>query len=129
MTDVDPHGGGFMESSRRIASSVLGLLNNRLSLFAVELQEEKQRVISLFVWMCLVVTFGAAGIVAALGALALFLWHWAGYVGLIGLAAGSLVVASVMFLWVRRKVLRGAQPFATTVSEFGKDLECLKARH
>ena len=117
---------GTFDSVRRIGTSALGLLQNRLSLVAVELQEEKLRVISLLMWVGVALLLAAAGIMVAIAALALFLWERAGYAGLIGLALAALAGGFVMVLWVRRHVMRGPQPFATTVSEFGKDLQCLR---
>jgi uncharacterized membrane protein YqjE len=119
-------GGGVLDSTRRIANSILGLLHNRISLAAIELQEEKLRAINLLIWLSVAVTLGAAGILVAISALALFLWERAGYAGLIGLAFGAIAGGAVVLLLLRRRILRGPQPFATTVTEFGKDLECLR---
>ena len=119
-------GHGMMSSIRRIAGSVLGLVHTRLELFAVELQEEKLRVGGLLVWLAIAVAIGIGGILVAIGTLAFYLWERAGYLGLIALAGASLLVA-VLLLWVLyRRVMNGPGPFAATVAEFEKDLECLR---
>jgi uncharacterized membrane protein YqjE len=126
MPDADHGGAGLLESVRRIGHSVLALIQNRLSLAAVDLQEEKLRAISVLIWLCAAMALGVAGILVAIGALALFLWGQAGYAGLIGLAVLSLGGA-VAVLWVlRRRILQGPQPFAATITEFEKDLQCLR---
>ena len=126
MPDADHGGASLLDSIRRIANSVLALVQNRLSLATVELQEEKLRAISVLIWLCSAMALGVAGILVAIGALAFFLWEKAGYVGLIGLAVLSLAGA-VVVLWVlRRRILQGPQSFAETLSEFEKDLQFLR---
>lgn len=118
----------MLDSARRMTSSVLGLLHTRISLAAVELQEEKLRAISLLIWLCVAMAMGVAGILVAISALAIFLWEQAGYAGLIGLALGALAGGATVLWLLRRSILRGPQPFAVTVAEFGKDLQCLRPR-
>jgi len=118
----------MLDSARRMTSSIVGLLHNRLSLAAIELQEEKLRAISLLLWLCVAVILAAAGIMVAIAALALFLWERAGYGGLIGLALAASGGGVVVVWLLRRRILRGPQPFSVTVEEIGKDLECLRPR-
>lgn len=120
--------GDLMSSVRRLGRSLLGLVHTRVELFTVELQEEKLRAINLVLWLSVAVAFGLAGILIAVGALALFLWQTAGYAGLIGLALTALAVAAGVFWSVRHRILHGPEPFAGTVDEFRKDAECLRQR-
>jgi uncharacterized membrane protein YqjE len=126
MPDADQGGGGLLDSARRMGSSALGLLHNRLSLAAIELQEEKLRALSLLIWLGVAFALGLAGILVAIGAVAFFLWERAGYAGLVGLALATMLGAGVVLWLLRRRITHGPQPFATTVSEFQKDLECLR---
>jgi uncharacterized membrane protein YqjE len=126
MAEAEQGAGGVLDSDRRIASSVLGLLHNRLSLAAVELQEEKLRAISLLLWLCAAVGLATVGLLVVVAALGLFLWERAGYAGLVGLAFAAFTGGFVVLLLLRRRILRGPQPFAVTVAEFEKDLECLR---
>lgn len=67
-----------------------------------------------------------AGILLGIGILGLFLWQRAGYLGLIALLIATLG-SSVALLWLlRRRILRGPDPFSATIAEIGKDLECLR---
>lgn len=116
----------MMNSIRRVGRSLLGLAHTRLSLFVAELQEEKLHAINLLLWLCVAVAIGAGGILVGIGALALFLWEWAGYVGLIGLVAASLGIAGIIVWALRRRIMHGPGPFADTVAEFEKDLQCLR---
>lgn len=116
---------GWFSSVRRLASSALGLARTRVELFAVELQEEKLRAINLTVWLGIALALGATGVLVAVGTLAWFLWQVAGYAGLIGLALVLLIAAGGILWRLRREITRGPAPFAATVAEFQKDLECM----
>jgi uncharacterized membrane protein YqjE len=128
MFEYEQDAGGFMESIRRLGNSLLELLRTRAELFAVELQEEKLRAIRLLVWVAAAIALGVAGLLVALGGLALFLWELAGYWGLAGVAAGALGLAAIILWIIHRRITHGPAPFAGTVAEFRKDAECLRQR-
>ncbi len=115
-----------MDSLRRMGNSLLGLAQTRLELFALEFQEEKLRAVTLMAWFAVAIAFGAAGVLVAIGAVALFLWKTAGYLGLAGLALGSLGVAAGLLWSLHRRILHGPTPFAATIAEFRKDEACLR---
>lgn len=122
------HSPGLFDTVRRLASSILGLLHNRLSLAAIELQEEKLRVVNLLMGLGIALALASAGLLVAIGGLAFFFWERAGYLGVAGLAVLTLAASFGVVLFLRRQILRGPRPFAVTVEEFGKDLECLRPR-
>jgi uncharacterized membrane protein YqjE len=105
---------------------VLGLLQTRLELFAVELQEEKIRLIDLLIWITVAISFGVAAIVLAIVTLALLLWEKFGFAGLVALNLVTLLAAVGLVVLVRRKIVHGAGPFSATVAEFQKDAETLR---
>lgn len=125
MPDGPQDEAGVINSLRRIATSLVGLARTRAELFAVELQEEKLRAITLLLWLSLGLVLGMAGVMVSIGALALWLWQRAGYLGLAGLAGGALVLSGVIFTCIRRQLIRGPSPFAGTVEEFKKDVASL----
>jgi len=118
--------GGILEILRRFGHSVVGLLHTRAELFAVEWQEEKLRAIRLLVWVALAIALGVAGVLVAVGALALFSWETAGYPGLVALAAVCLGLVAILLWRLKRAILCGPLPFAETLSQFRKDAECLR---
>jgi uncharacterized membrane protein YqjE len=126
MPEEDPKPDGWLDAMRRSGDSVLGLVQNRLELFSVELQEEKLRTIKLLIWLGAALALGIAAILVAAGALALYLWQLAGYLGLAGLALLTLVGAVGIVCWLRRQLHTGPTPFNATVAEFKKDRECLR---
>ena len=62
MSDDAPKSEGWLEALRRSGDSLLGLMQSRLQLFAVELQEEKLRAINLFIWLSVALALGMAGV-------------------------------------------------------------------
>jgi len=127
MADEDSSQDGLLTSAKRIGQSLLALLHTRVELFAVELQEEKLRAIRMLVWLTVALALGVAGILVTVAALGIFLWEKAGYFGLVGLAIVTLAGAAALLWILHRRILSGPDPFAATISEIGKDLECLKA--
>jgi len=125
MDQNEPRMGGWLNSLRRTADSVLGLMQNRFELFAVELQEEKLRALNVVVWLVVALALLVAGMLVGLAALALGLWEAAGYWGLAGLALGALAAGATVLWGIRRWILNGRPPFAETIEEFRKDRGCL----
>jgi uncharacterized membrane protein YqjE len=128
MTGADRDSEGILGSARRLGGSLLALFHTRIELFAVELQEEKLRVIRLLIWLTVALALAVAGLLVAIGALGLFLWESAGYAGVIGLAVAALAASAALLWSLGRRIGRGPDPFATTLAEMRKDLECLKNR-
>ncbi len=126
MNETTTHTDGWFDSLRRAGKSLLALIRSRFELFAVELQEEKLRLINLLLWLGIAMTLGAAGLLVGMGALAVWLWNSAGYAGLIVLAQVALAAAAGILLGVRRQIKSGPSPFAWTVAEFRKDNKCLR---
>lgn len=113
---------------RRIGESSVALLRNRFELFTVEWQEEKLRLLSLFVWLALAAVIGLAGVLIGLMALAFWLWTTTGYAGVIGLVVTAIGIACGILWGIRRNIQTGPSPFSQTVAEFRKDGECLRTK-
>lgn len=126
MDPSDPKAQGWLDSLRRMGDSVLGLVQSRFELFAVELQEEKLRALNLVVWLVVALTLVVAGLLAGLAALGIWLWSVAGYLGLMGLMLAALAAAAGVLWGIRRRIRSGPVPFAETVAEFRKDRACLR---
>jgi uncharacterized membrane protein YqjE len=126
MSDNESRPEGWMASARRCGDSLLGLLQTRVELIGVELQEEKLRAINLGVWLGIALGLAMGGFLVITGALALLLWTLAGYWGLFGLAGAELAAAALLVWLLRRKLASEPAPFSTTLKEFRKDRECLQ---
>jgi uncharacterized membrane protein YqjE len=126
MNDEDAKPDGWLDPLRRGSDSLLGLVQSRFELFAVELQEEKLRAINLLIWLTIALALGVAGLLIAMAALAIFLWNTAEYLGLLGLAVVTLAGAAGLLWWLCNKLQTGPPPFNTTLEEFKKDREWLR---
>jgi uncharacterized membrane protein YqjE len=129
MSAKDPKAGGLMESLRRVGHSLVALLQNRLQLFSVELQEEKFRALQAVLWLAggvILIFLGLAMGVGATGVLVYTRWGVPGLAGLtVILVLLGLVVLAVM--WNRLK--SSEPPFSGTIKELKKDCEWLQKRH
>jgi len=119
---------GVLESLRGICDSVVGLLQNRLELLGVELQEQKERLVKV--------------ILLAIGML--FLGNMAALVLTVTIVvlAGPearkpvLVILSLLyvagtvaaFLMLRKEMQAGSVPLKDTVSELKKDRDWLSSQ-
>lgn len=117
---------GFMASLRTLGDGLLTIVQDRLQLFAVELQEEKFRLIQVFIWISAAVFTGMMAITFA--SLTLVYWFWesarlAVLGGLTLLYAGALVAIIVTF---RRYLARQPRPFSATLEEIAEDRACIR---
>jgi uncharacterized membrane protein YqjE len=124
MDEESDKSGGWLNSIRRAGDALLGLAQSRFELFAVELQEEKLRALDVIVWLVVALALIVAGLLVGLGALALYLWRTAGYLGLIGLALATLAAGAAVLWKIRNQIRNGPTPFAQCLDEFKKDREC-----
>lgn len=114
----------WSQSLRRAAAASLGLARSRLELFSLECQEEKLRALNAIFWLVVSLSLMASGLILGVCALALCLWRFAGYGGLIGLAFTALFAGVGILILIRRRIRHGPPPFSQTVEEFKKDDSC-----
>ena len=117
---------GFVASLRSLADGLLASAQDRLELFSVELQEEKFRLIQMFIWISAgVFTAMMAATFASLTLVYLF-WDSARLAVLVGLTLlyTGLLVAIVLAL--RGFLARQPVPFAATLHEIGEDRSCIR---
>jgi uncharacterized membrane protein YqjE len=126
-----PHPGpaGFTDSLRTLGDSLLASVEDRLRLFGLEVQEEKLRLIQVFVWISAAV-FAAIMAVTFLSLTIVYLfWDNARLAVLGGLTllyAGGLAVILVAF---RRYLARQPTPFAATLQELAEDRACIRTEN
>lgn len=121
MTEAPPHNRGGRFGLRRAVGALVGLARNRLELFALEWEEEKERLLRFAARLTCFLVLGAAGVVLLLGLVA-----WVAYqvLNAWGVLAVALICLGGSILGLRRlisEVREGPGPFAQTVAEFRKD--------
>ena len=126
MEKESPAKPGFPNSFRGLGDGLLASVRDRLALFSLELQEEKFRLIRIFLWISAAVFTGVMAIIFASLALVYLFWESARLAVLGGLAfiyTGALVAVIIAF---RRYLARQPNPFAATLHEIGEDRACIR---
>ena len=125
MDENDSKPAGLFDSLRRLGDSILALTHRRLELAALELQEEKYRLIDLLLRAAALVVLGILTLVSATALVVVTFWERSPVVTLAivtGLyALGALMVA----LGIRAKLKASPPPLSDTIAELKKDREWL----
>jgi uncharacterized membrane protein YqjE len=116
---------GLLGSVRSLADNLLGSVHDRIELISVELQEEKQRLIQIFVWISAAIFTGMMAIAFASFTVVFLFWESARLAVLIGLTVlyTGAAIATVMML--RRQIARQPKPFAASLQELKSDRACI----
>ncbi len=120
---------GFVDSFRVLGASLLGSLEDRLELFSVELQEEKFRLIQLFVWISAAIFTGIMAIAFASLTLVYLFWESARLAVLGGITVAYSAAFVCMIVACRRFIARQPKPFAATRQEIGDDRTCIRSKN
>src|SRR5688572_749275 len=122
------HSAGLFGSVRRAADTCLSSIHNRVELFAIELQEEKLRLVRLLLWTgaALFASFLAITIVTI--AVIMIFPPETRSVVVGGFAVLYAIGALVLGLKLRSEIKNAPPPLAETTAELKKDLECLRSR-
>ena len=126
MEPATPASAGFLHSLRALGDGLLATVQDRLELFSVELQEEKFRLIQIFVWISAAIFTGMMALAFASFTLVYLFWPSARLAVLGGLTvfyAGAMVAIVIAF---RRFLARQPRPFSATRQEIGKDRTCIR---
>jgi uncharacterized membrane protein YqjE len=120
-----PTDGGVFASLRRMLDSALALVQNRLQVLTVELQEEKVRLFDLLLRVAAVVVLGFMTLIGATALVVVWLWDTSPVVvlAIVTVLYGS--TAAGIGYGLRQRLQRGPPPFAGTLAEFKKDREWL----
>jgi uncharacterized membrane protein YqjE len=120
--------GGLLEAARRIFGSLLGLVQTRLQLFALEWESENLRLIDTLAKLAIALSIVFLGLLLGTLTLALFVWKQAGFLGLIIMTAVILGAGVLLVARVRGDLRTRPAPFAKTIAEFKKDRSCLETK-
>jgi uncharacterized membrane protein YqjE len=117
---------GMFGSLRRLLDTGIAILQNRIELAALELNEEKARLVSILVWAAAAIFLGIMTTIAIMFTVVMALWEHALWV-LAGFSGLFLIGALVSVLALKSK-FKGPAPFAETVEQLKKDRQWLQTR-
>jgi uncharacterized membrane protein YqjE len=113
---------------RRLGVSLLTLGRIRLELFAIEAQEEKERIAGLLLWAVLAALLAGFGLLMALVLITVMLWDSYRLLAL-GLSTLVLIAAAVVAVAKVRKLIdQPASLFRSSIGELRADADALR-RH
>ncbi len=118
-----------MGALRKLCDGLLASGAHRLELFSVELQEEKLRLIQVFIWISAVVFTGMMAITFASLVLVYVCWESARLTVLGGLALFYTVAFFAIIIAFRRYLSRQPKPFAATMGELDQDRACFRIKN
>jgi len=117
----------LLDSVRRIGSTLLAILANRLELFLVELQEQRAHLLGALLLVLALAVCAIMTLILVTFTVVILFWREHRLAVLCGLAAlylaGTLVAA-----WRLRARLRDWPAFAATLGELKKDRQCLEGK-
>lgn len=120
---------GLVDTVRRLAAGVVKAAEDRVELFALELHEEKWRLVQTMVLVSAGVVAGTLALVFASLTVVCLFWASArlavltAFAGLYGAAFAAIVLAC------RRFTTRQATPLAALRQELARDRECIRPQH
>ncbi len=119
---------GLLTSSRRLATSLLAMVQTRLEIVAAEFEEERERLRELVVYGLMSILFISFGIIFLTLLVVLLLWQDHRYSVLGAFSVIYLGLGAFAFVILRRKLRERPRLFATTIAELKKDRESLTPR-
>lgn len=127
MSDANEAANGTWAAAKRILDTALATAQNRLELFAVELEEEKIRLVEILVLAAAAAIFGLMALTLVTFTIVVLFWDSGRMFALGGLCL--LYVVAGAWTWrVLQARLKARSAFADTISELRKDRECLHTK-
>jgi uncharacterized membrane protein YqjE len=120
---------GILNSLRKLGRTGVGVLQNRLELFSVELEEQKARLVKVLVLAGAAVFLANTALLAVSVTIVMLAGEGARLAVLIVLSVIYVLAAVWAFLALRKELRSSARPFQDTISELKKDAECLNPRN
>lgn len=122
----EPNSNGVLGSLRRLGDLAVGTVQNRVELFAVELREEKCRLIQAIILTAAAIALGVTALTLLTIGLVVLFWENGRVPALFALGA-IYALATVLVVRSLRRSLADKSGFAGTLGELEKDRACLQA--
>ena len=115
----------LVTTSKHFVRRLATIGENRLELLAVEVQEERDRILHAFLLALGVAAFGLLAGTTLTAAIAVLLWAWSP-VAVLLILTGIYGVAGICLYRRLTGLLRDWQTFSATLDQLRKDRECLE---
>lgn len=125
MSDATGKHSGLFSAAGSFIDGILASAQNRLQLLSVELQEEKLRLVQIFIWVAAAVFAGMMTLALLTVTLVSFFWDTARVTALTGATLFYAVGFGVLCWQFRRYLERQTKPFEATLGELGRDRACI----
>jgi uncharacterized membrane protein YqjE len=129
MGDNPPPPAGILESLRRMGRTGVAVLQNRLELLSVELEEQKLRLVRVLVLAGAAIFLGNTALLAVSAIIVVLAGKEARLAVLIGLSVLYVLAALGAFLALRKELRSAPPPFRDSVAELKKDTDWLDPRN
>ena len=117
----------LLDTLRRLGSTVLAIVQNRLELLVVELQEERVHLLNTLLLTAAIAALGLFTLAMAACALSIVVWNEFGVKGLWALSGLGLICTQLAY-WRLCVRLKNWPLLAGTLAELKKDREGLEGR-
>jgi uncharacterized membrane protein YqjE len=119
---------GLVQSLRKLAATLVALLQTRLELLATELEEERVRLVQVLLWGCIALAFLLLGVVMLTLFVVVLFWdtHRVLVSGLLALTFIAIGLAAVAV--ARSRARARSRLFSASLAELANDREQLTPR-
>jgi len=129
MAENSPPPVGILESLRKLGRTGVAVLQNRLDLFSVELEEQKVRLVKVLVLAGAAIFLGNTALLAVSATIVVLAGEQARAAVLVSLSVIYVLAATWACLALRKELRSAPPPFRDTISELKKDSDWLKPRN
>jgi uncharacterized membrane protein YqjE len=126
--DESEHSPGVLAALRRMAETMLRTVQNRVELFAADLQEEKSWLIATLLWAAAAVFFCGLAIIFVVGTVVYLAPETARPWILGGFSVLFVYLAFNAVAGLRRSMRDKPPPMGDTIGELKKDLDWIRSR-
>lgn len=129
MTEKTPGGSkGLLESLATLAATLVAIAHTRLDLLSADLEEDRERLLSILVLTLVALFCLGVGVVLATILLVVVFWDTHRILALSGLAGFFLAVGVAAWMFAMHKARTKPRLFAASLSELLKDRQQLVSR-
>lgn len=121
-----PDSKGILSALSGLGENLIGTLHDRVELLALDLHEEKFRLIRIFIWISAIVFTGMLAILFASITLVYLFWDSARLAALGGFTLLYAGAFAAILMGFRRHLASQEKPFAASLRELNTDRACIR---